>query len=44
MFKDLRVRWFVIFVVLLATSYKVWPTYKYYTMSQSDKDNADSLE
>ena len=28
--RDLRIRWFVIIAVLIASAYNIWPSYKYY--------------
>ncbi len=33
MFRDLRVRGFLIFLIVIAAAYKIYPSYKYYTMS-----------
>ena len=44
MFKDVKVRWFFIFVVMLASAYKIWPTYKYYTLSDSDNYSKSDLK
>jgi preprotein translocase subunit SecD len=37
MFRDLKVRGFIIFLVVLAAAYKIYPTYQYYTMSEENK-------
>ena len=37
MFRDLKVRGFLIFLVVLAAAYKIYPTYQYYTMSDDSK-------
>ena len=37
MFRDLKVRGFLIFLVVLAAAYKIYPTYQYYTMSDEGK-------
>ena len=37
MFRDLKVRGFLIFLVVLAAAYKIYPTYQYYTMSEENK-------
>ena len=37
MFRDLKVRGFLIFLVVLAAAYKIYPTYQYYTMSDESK-------
>ena len=37
MFRDLKVRGFLIFLVVLAAGYKIYPTYQYYTMSDESK-------
>ena len=37
MFRDLKVRGFIIFLVVLASSYKIYTTYQYYTMSDESK-------
>ena len=37
MFRDLKVRGFFIFLVVLAAAYKIYPTYQYYTMSDESK-------
>jgi len=37
MFKDLKVRGFIISLVVLAAAYKIYPTYQYYTMSDENK-------
>ena len=39
MFKDLRVRGFLIFLILLAAAYKIYPTYQYYNLSLEDQQN-----
>ena len=38
MFRDLKVRGFLIFLVVLAAAYKIYPTYQYYTMSDEGKE------
>ena len=37
MLRDLKVGGFIIFLVVLAAAYKIFPTYKYYTLSDEDK-------
>lgn len=37
MFKDIRYRWALIAVVLIASSYLIWPTYKLYSLSEAEK-------
>jgi len=44
MFKDIKVRWFVIFLVVLAAAYKIWPTYKYYSLSPQEKEGYMAVE
>ena len=39
MFKDLRVRGFLIFLILLAAAYQTYPTYQYYNLSLEDQQN-----
>ncbi|RMZ49717.1 protein translocase subunit SecD [Candidatus Marinimicrobia bacterium PRS2] len=37
MFKDIRYRWALIAVVLIASSYLIWPTYKLYSLTEAEK-------
>jgi preprotein translocase subunit SecD len=37
LFKDIRYRWALIAVVLIASSYLIWPTYKLYSLSEAEK-------
>ena len=37
MFKNINSRWFLIALLLLFVSYKLWPSYKFFTLSQEDK-------
>ncbi|MDP6570638.1 MAG: protein translocase subunit SecD, partial [Candidatus Marinimicrobia bacterium] len=43
MFKDIRYRWALIAVILLASAYLIWPTYTFYSLSDSEKSDL-SLE
>ena len=37
MFKDIRFRWALIASLLVASAYLIWPTYKVYSLSESEK-------
>ncbi|MBC8256192.1 MAG: protein translocase subunit SecD [Candidatus Marinimicrobia bacterium] len=37
MFKDIRYRWALIASLLIASAYLIWPTYKVYSLSESEK-------
>lgn len=37
MFKDIRYRWALIASLLVASAYLIWPTYKVYSLSESEK-------
>ena len=37
MFKDIRFRWALIASLLIASAYLIWPTYKVYSLSESEK-------
>ena len=44
MFKDLKIRGFIIFLIVLAAVYKIYPTYHYYSLSDEDKQKLDYSE
>ena len=44
MFKDLKIRGFIIFLIVLAAIYKIYPTYNYYSLSDEDKHKLDYSE
>ena len=38
MFKNINSRWFLIAVLLLFVSYRLWPSYQYFSLSNQDKE------
>ena len=38
MFKNISTRWFVIVLLLLFVSYRLWPSYNFLTLSEKDKE------
>ena len=38
MFKNINSRWFLIAVLLLFVSYRLWPSYQYFSLSNEDKE------
>ena len=38
MLKDIKYRWAVIILVIVASSYLIWPTYKLYSLNEMEKD------
>ena len=38
MLKDIKYRWALIMLVIVASSYLIWPTYKLYSMNEMEKD------
>jgi len=38
MFKNISTRWFVIVLLLLFVSYRLWPSYNFLTLSEEDKE------
>jgi len=41
LFKDIRFRWALIASLLVASAYLIWPTYKVYSLSESEKSELD---
>ena len=41
MLKDIKYRWGVILLVIIASAYLIWPTYKLYTLTAIEKKTAD---
>tara|TARA_B100000029_G_scaffold102788_1_gene93201 strand:- start:2601 stop:4490 length:1890 start_codon:yes stop_codon:yes gene_type:complete len=41
MFKDLKIRWTIIVIILISASYLIWPTYKYYNLDEEQKNQID---
>ena len=37
MFKDIKYRWALIVLLLIASAYLIWPTYKVYSLSENEK-------
>ena len=44
MLKDTKYRWFIIIFVIVASAYLTWPTYKYYSLSEVEKEQVDPIE
>ena len=47
MFKNINSRWFLISILLLFVSYRLWPSYKFFTLSKEDKmimQNENSIQ
>jgi len=42
MFKDLKIRWTIIIIILISASYLIWPTYKYYNLDEEQKNQIDA--
>ena len=40
MLKDIKYRWAVILFVIIASSYLIWPTYKLYSLNETEKEEA----
>ena len=38
MFKNINSRWFLIVILLLFVGYRLWPSYKYYSLSNIDTE------
>ena len=38
--KDIKYRWAVILLIIIASAYLIWPTYKLYSLSTAEKDEA----
>ncbi|SVE23562.1 uncharacterized protein METZ01_LOCUS476416, partial [marine metagenome] len=41
MFLDIKYRWALIMCLLIVSAYMIWPTYKYYTLSENEKKEWD---
>ena len=40
MFKNISSRWFLILVLLLFVSYRLWPSYQFYSLSPEEKEKS----
>ena len=46
MLKDIKYRWGIIFLVIVSSIYLIWPTYKFYSLTEDKKNelSESSLE
>ncbi|SVE43950.1 uncharacterized protein METZ01_LOCUS496804, partial [marine metagenome] len=43
MLQDIKYRWSIIMLVVIAAAYLLWPTYRFYSLSDNEKKQTDSL-
>ena len=43
MLQDIKYRWSIIMLIIIAAAYLLWPTYRFYSLSDNEKKQTDSL-